>query len=453
MINNSYYSQDVHGPYELHDIGNLELEEGGTIRGCKLAYATFGTLNAAKDNAILVPTWYSGTNKIMEQVYIGKGRALDPDKYFIIVVNQIGNGLSTSPHNTPAPGGMGNFPHVRIGDDVRAQHKLVTEKFGLSSLALVVGGSMGAQQTYEWAVRYPDMVKRAAPIAGTAKNTVHDFLFTETLVEAITSDPGFNNGFYTSPADVREGLLRHAKMWAVMGWSTEFFQQNRHKALGFSSMDDFIVNFMNGYFSVMDPERSAVHGVEMAARRRQPAHGRRLAGCAGPHQGQDLRHADVVGHVLPAGRLPGRVAAHSRCRVPADPDHRRASRAVRRRSQRAEPARQAPERVAGDKGIAGTEVRPEALLARATCRAPAAWRCPAARWERHRGRRAQRHVAFVLLLVEHDDVVHGLTLSVRALRRDGHGLSVLRHHTREGLGHLAALLVRAFGRSCVDSLE
>ncbi len=231
MINNSYYSQEVHGPYELHDIGNLELEEGGTIRGCTLAYATFGTLNAAKDNAILIPTWYSGTNKIIEQVYIGKGRALDPDKYFIIVVNQIGNGLSTSPHNTPAPAGMGNFPHVRIGDDVRAQHKLITEKFGLKSLALVVGGSMGAQQTYEWAVRYPDMVKRAAPIAGTARNTVHDFLFTETLVEAITSDPGFNKGFYTSSADVREGLLRHAKMWAVMGWSTEFFQENRHKAL------------------------------------------------------------------------------------------------------------------------------------------------------------------------------------------------------------------------------
>ena len=72
---------------------------------------------------------------------------------------------------------MANFPHVRIGDDVRAQHKLVTEKFGLKSLALVVGGSMGAQQTYEWAVRYPDMVKRAAPIAGTAKNTIHDFSF------------------------------------------------------------------------------------------------------------------------------------------------------------------------------------------------------------------------------------------------------------------------------------
>jgi homoserine O-acetyltransferase len=253
MIENAFYSQAVHGPYELHDIGDLQLEEGGTIRGCKLACAAFGRLNAAKDNAILVPTWYSGTNKIIEQVFIGEGRALDPSKYFILVVNQIGNGLSTSPHNTPPPAGMGHFPRVRIGDDVRAQHRLVTEKFGLERLALVVGGSMGAQQTYEWAVRYPDMVERAAPIAGTAKNTEHDFLFTETLVDAITSDPGFNKGFYKSHEDVREGLLRHAKMWAVMGWSTEFFQQGRHRAFGFSSLDDFIINFMFIYFSQMDP--------------------------------------------------------------------------------------------------------------------------------------------------------------------------------------------------------
>lgn len=253
MTENSYYSQALHGPYELHDIGNLALEEGGTIRGCKLAYATFGRLNAAKDNAILIPTWYSGTSKIIEQVYIGPGRALDPDKYFIIVVNQIGSGLSTSPQNATPPAAAAHFPRVRIGDDVRAQHKLVTEKFGLGTLALVAGGSMGAQQTYEWAVRYPEMVKRAAPIAGTARNTSHDALFTETLVDAITSDPGWQGGFYASADDVRQGLLRHAKIWAVMGWSTAFYQEERYKALGFSSVEDFIVNFMFAYFSAMDP--------------------------------------------------------------------------------------------------------------------------------------------------------------------------------------------------------
>ncbi|MGQ0793294.1 MAG: alpha/beta fold hydrolase [Deltaproteobacteria bacterium] len=253
MLNNPYYSQDVHGPFELYDIGNHTLEEGGTIRGCKLAHATFGALNAAKDNAIVVPTWYSGTSKIMEQVYIGANHALNPEKYFIIVINQIGNGLSSSPHNTPFPGGMGNFPHVRVGDDVRAQHKLVTEKYGISSLALVVGGSMGAQQTYEWAVRFPDMVKRAAPIAGTAQNTEHDFLYTQTLMDAITSDPGYRNGFYSCNTEVHDGLRRHAKMWAVLGWSTEFFQQRRYADLGFSSMDDFLNSFMFYYFGSMDP--------------------------------------------------------------------------------------------------------------------------------------------------------------------------------------------------------
>ena len=250
MINNPYYGQEGHGPYEMIDIGKFDLEEGGSIPNCKLAVATHGKLNADKSNAILFTTWYSGTNKLLEQVYTGKGHALDPDKYFIIIVNQIGNGLSTSQHNTDIPGG---FPKVRIGDDVRAQHKLVTEKYGIKELALVVGGSMGAQQTYEWAVRYPDMVKRAAPIAGTAKNTEHDFLFTDTLVEAITTDPGYNGGNYKSSEEVKAGLLRHAKMWAVMGWSTEFFQQGRHKVLGFANMDEFINNFMMGYFAPMDP--------------------------------------------------------------------------------------------------------------------------------------------------------------------------------------------------------
>jgi homoserine O-acetyltransferase len=71
----------------------------------------------------------------MEQVYIGPGRALDPERYFIIIADQIGDGLSSSPHNTPAPWGGPRFPRIRIGDDVAAQHRLVTEKFGIERLA------------------------------------------------------------------------------------------------------------------------------------------------------------------------------------------------------------------------------------------------------------------------------------------------------------------------------
>ena len=112
---------------------------------------------------------------------------------------------------------------------------------------------MGAQQTYEWAVRYPDMVERAAALAGTARNTEHDFVYADTLIEAITSDPGFNQGNYNTAEDVTDGLRRHAKLWTVMGWSTEFFRQQRHKALGFDSVATFIDQFMVGYFSPMDP--------------------------------------------------------------------------------------------------------------------------------------------------------------------------------------------------------
>ncbi len=253
MIQNDYYSQDVHGPYQLISIGALELEEGGTIPDCRLAVATHGTLNARRDNAILVPTWYSGTSKIIEQVYIGPDHALDPDRYFIVQINQIGNGLSTSPHNSDGDIAMARFPRVRIGDDVRAQQRLLAQHFGIERLELVVGGSMGAQQTWEWAVRFPDRVKRAAPIAGTAKNTEHDLLFAETLVEAITSDPAFRDGAYANSADVIAGLRRHAKLWTVMGWSVDFFREDRHRALGFESVADFVERFMIGYFGPMDP--------------------------------------------------------------------------------------------------------------------------------------------------------------------------------------------------------
>jgi homoserine O-acetyltransferase len=253
VIENAYYSPEVQGPYEMFDLGDFPLEEGLTLRGCQLAYATFGELNDARDNAVLITTWYSGTHQIFADTYIGSEHALDPQKYFIAVVNQIGNGLSTSPHNTRGPFSRGRFPHVRIGDDVRAQEQFLRERFGIEELQLVVGGSMGAQQTYEWAVRFPEKVRRAAPIAGTAKNTPHDFLYADSLMEAITSDPGFKNGFYDSNEEVREGLARHAKLWAVMGLSTEFFKQEQWRTLGFTSLEDFQIGFMEAYFNPMDP--------------------------------------------------------------------------------------------------------------------------------------------------------------------------------------------------------
>jgi len=176
-----------------------------------------------------------------------------------VVINQIGNGLSTSPHNAPDPISMSAFPNVRIGDDVRAQRQLLQDRFGIDQLALVVGGSMGAQQTYEWAVRYPEQVLRAAAIAGTAQNTPHDFIFTQTLMDAITSDPGFAGGEYSSNLDVTAGLRRHAMIWSIMGLSTEFWKTEFWRGISldgetyFKTKEEFQEGFMETVFCAMDP--------------------------------------------------------------------------------------------------------------------------------------------------------------------------------------------------------
>ena len=253
MIEVPFYCQAVHGPYESAAIGDLALDNGGMLLDCTLAYASFGTLNEARDNAILVTTWFSGTSKIMEQAYIGPGRALDPAKYFIVVVNQLGSGLSSSPHNTQEPFGGANFPKISIADDVRAQHRLLTEKLGITSLALVIGASMGAEQTYEWAVRYPSMVRRAAPIAGTARTTPHTALYAESLMDAIRSDPAWNNGDYASADAVHEGLRRHSRLWAVMGASPAMYNNRSWQALGFATLDEFLLGLLDASFLPHDP--------------------------------------------------------------------------------------------------------------------------------------------------------------------------------------------------------
>lgn len=129
----------VEGHYQL---GDICLQRGGRIPQASIAYKTFGSLNLDKSNAILYPTWYSGFHSDNEWL-IGEGMALDPTKYFIIIVSAFGNGLSSSPSNTAAPYNQARFPHVTLYDNVIHQHRLVTEHFHIDKLQLVVGWSMG----------------------------------------------------------------------------------------------------------------------------------------------------------------------------------------------------------------------------------------------------------------------------------------------------------------------
>ena len=251
-MKNEFYTPENHGEYDVHHLGDFDLTHGGTLPDCKLAYATYGELNAAGDNAILFPVMFSGTSGSLKH-YIGEGLALDPSRYFIVIPNQLGNGISSSPHNTPAPCAMSAFPRLDIADDVRAQYDLMTNHLGIKEIALVLGWSMGAQQTYEWAVRYPDMVKRAAPIAGTARTTPHDALYVRVFSEAQKSDPAWNNGEYTSAHAVETGLRRMARVFALMGVCSEFYQQALWEKLEIPDVDHFLSDFWEKWFLPMDP--------------------------------------------------------------------------------------------------------------------------------------------------------------------------------------------------------
>ncbi len=229
--------------YEIFDLGNLPLQSGATLREAKLAYQTYGRLNAAKDNAIVFPTFFGGQH-YQNAAIIGPGRALDPDRYFIIVPNMMGNGLSSSPSNTPMPYDRARFPRVSLYDNVTSQHRLVTELFGIERIALVVGWSMGAQQTYQWGSLYPQMVERIAPICGSARTSKHNFVFLEGVKAALTDDDAWANGWYEKPP--YKGLRALGRVYAGWAVSQAFYREEVYLDLGYSSLEDYLVAFWEG---------------------------------------------------------------------------------------------------------------------------------------------------------------------------------------------------------------
>lgn len=235
--------------HQIFELGDVVLQRGATLRGAKLAYKTYGTLNADKSNVVVYPTWYSGQHHDNEWL-IGEGMALDPAKYFIIVPNMLGNGLSSSPSNTPPPYDLARFPHVTLYDNVRLQHRLVTEQFGIERIALVVGWSMGAQQTNQWGCLHPEMVERIAPFCGSARTAPHNIVFLEGVKAALTSDAAWNGGWYTTPPT--RGLRAVGRVYAGWGLSQPFYRQELWRELGFSSLEDFLVGYWEGFFLKKD---------------------------------------------------------------------------------------------------------------------------------------------------------------------------------------------------------
>ena len=140
--------------YEVFDLGDVVLQRGATLRNAKLAYKTYGSLSPGRNNVIVYPTSY-GSQHTLNEGKIGVGRALDPRKYFIVVPNMFGNGLSSSPSNTPSPYDRARFPAVTLYDNITCQHRLLTEQFGIETIALVTGWSMGASRLTTGAACFP----------------------------------------------------------------------------------------------------------------------------------------------------------------------------------------------------------------------------------------------------------------------------------------------------------
>lgn len=253
--------------YEIFDCGDVQLQSGATIRDCKLAYKTFGTLNASKDNVIVYPTWYSGQHYDNEWL-VGKGMALDPDKYFIIIPNMFGNGLSSSPSNTPEPYNAARFPNVTPYDNVRQQYRLVTQKFGIEKIKLVTGWSMGALQTFHWGAMYPDMMGTIAPFCGSAKCSRHNFVFLEGVKAALRADAAWDNGWYREKPE--KGLRAMARVYAGWGFSQDFYRAELDLSiLGYSSLEDFLVAFWEGLFLPKDANNLLTMAWTLAKRRSQ----------------------------------------------------------------------------------------------------------------------------------------------------------------------------------------
>lgn len=180
---------------QFADLGDFKLESGETLRNCRIGYRTFGQLNPQRSNVVLFPTWAGGNTQQL-QSNAGPGRLADTSKYYVVLVDALANGVSSSPSNSRAQPHM-HFPKVTIRDMVNTQHALLTKVLHLSHVHAVMGISMGGMQTFQWAVSYPDFMDYAVPIVGAPRLAAYSLLHLQTQMDFFETDPAWNGGDYT----------------------------------------------------------------------------------------------------------------------------------------------------------------------------------------------------------------------------------------------------------------
>ena len=180
---------------QFANIGDLKLQNGGVIRNCRIGYRTFGQLNADKSNVIVFPTWAGGTTEQL-QSNIGSGKLVDSTKYFVVAIDALSNGISSSPSNSRLQPRM-KFPKFTLHDTVESQHRLLTEVLHIEHVKAVVGISMGGMQVFQWLVSYPRFMEKAVPIVGSPRLAPYDLLLWQAQIEALMRDRDWNGGNYT----------------------------------------------------------------------------------------------------------------------------------------------------------------------------------------------------------------------------------------------------------------
>jgi homoserine O-acetyltransferase/O-succinyltransferase len=226
---------------QFAEIGTLELVSGELITNCNIGYRTFGKLNADSSNVIIYPTWFEGTTENVGRL-IEKYIFIDTSKYFIIAMDALGNGISTSPSNYNVYK-IKTCPEISIRDMVNSQYKMLTEVFKLKHIFAAVGGSLGAMQVLEWSVAYPNFISKIVAYVGTPKMSTYDLLWINAQLNIIQTGKHYG----VTEKEIRKSL---AMMMAGIGRTPDYIVEKVKP----EDFQNYLKDFDNEYSSTFTLE-------------------------------------------------------------------------------------------------------------------------------------------------------------------------------------------------------
>jgi homoserine O-acetyltransferase len=180
---------------QFANLGDFKLQNGKVIRNCRVGYRTFGTLNGDKSNVIVFPTWAGGTTEQLKSNF-GPGRLIDSTSYYVVAIDALSNGVSSSPSNSRLQPRM-RFPEFSLRDTVATQHELLTRVLNIHRVKAVVGISMGGMQVFQWLASYPDFMEKAIPIVGSPRLAPYDLMLWQAQIDALMRDRDWKGGNYS----------------------------------------------------------------------------------------------------------------------------------------------------------------------------------------------------------------------------------------------------------------